>query len=178
MKRLVKTDRDISWHPKPGEGRLYITDDIPSGEICSTAFGFVFMGDKVLLTRLRDRDWDLPGGVIDPDETPEQAAVREVWEETLARVEVIELIGIQELEVFGPKPERYRWPYPVSVQVFYLCRLLELRPFDPNKESFDRGFFSPAEARLVPTMRNHDEIYEEGLRRIQGWSHPKWCGFR
>jgi hypothetical protein len=63
MKRLVKVDRELSWHPKPGEGRLYITDEIPDREKCSTAFGFVFKDENLLLTRLRnrDRDWDLPG---------------------------------------------------------------------------------------------------------------------
>jgi 8-oxo-dGTP pyrophosphatase MutT (NUDIX family) len=166
MKKLIKVQRDISWHPQPGEGRLYITDEIPAVEICSTAFGFVFDGDKVLLTRLRSRDWDIPGGVIDPGETPVEAAIREVWEETYAKVEVLEPIGIQELEVFGPKPDRYRWPYPVSVQVYYLCRLIELCPFDANLESVERGFFAPAEARRIPTMQNHDAIYEEGLRRV------------
>jgi 8-oxo-dGTP pyrophosphatase MutT (NUDIX family) len=166
MKTLAKIARDLAWHPQPGEGRLYITDEIPSREICSTAFGFVFEGDRVLLTRLHDRDWDIPGGVIDPGETPEEAAVREVWEETCARVTILEPIGIQELEVFGPKPTRYRWPYPISVQVYYLCRLIELCPFDPNRESYERAYFAPNAARLIPTMENHDAIYEEALRRI------------
>ena|SRR5258708_9716012 len=95
------------------------------------------------------------------------AAVREVWEETSAKVEVVELIGIQEIEGFGPKPQGYRWPYPVSVQVYYLCRLIELCPFEENVESIERQFFNPEEARLVPTMQNHDLIYEECLRRIR-----------
>ncbi len=131
-----------------------------------TAFGFVFEGDKILLTRLRDRDWDIPGGVIDPGETPAQAAVREVGEETYAKVEIVELIGIQEIELFGPKPEGYRWTYPLNTQVYFLCRLIELAPFAENAESFERGFVSPEEARQLPTMRNHDGIYEEALRRV------------
>lgn len=169
MKTLIKTVHDIPWLPKPGVGRLYITDEQPPREISSTAFGFVFDNDRVLLTHLRDRrrDWDLPGGVIDPGETAAQAAVREVWEETGARVKVIEMLGTQELELFGPKPERYRWPYPVSIQTYFLCRLVELCPLDENSESFDRGFFAPDQARAVPTMVNHDGIYEEGLRRAQ-----------
>ena len=167
MKKLLKTDLNLSWVPKPGEGRLYITDELPVQERCSTAFGFIFTGEEILLIRLRRRDWDIPGGVIEPGETPQQAAVREVWEEASAKVEVIELIGTQELEVFAPKPEGYRWPYPISVQVYFLCRLVELSPFEINNESIERGFFKPEQARSVPTMKNHALIYEEALRRVQ-----------
>lgn len=167
MKKLIKVDRNIPWVPKPGEGRLYITNELPPREICGTAFGFVFDGDKILLTRLRNRDWDIPGGVIDPRETPEETAVREVWEETYAKVKIIELIGTQEIQLFGPKPEGYRWAYPLNVQIYYLCRLVELAPFETNVESSERGFFAPEEARLVPTMVNHDAIYEEALRRVR-----------
>lgn len=167
MKLLIKTDKTMPFLPQPGECRLYITDELPPIEQCSTACGFVFDGEKVLLTRLRDRDWDIPGGMIDPGETPAEAAIRETWEETYAKVEVIDLIGIQEIEAFGPKPPGYRWPYPISVQVYYLCKLIELSPFTINNESIERKFFTPTAARLIPTMVNHDLIYEEGLRRVQ-----------
>lgn len=170
MKRLVKTDQAIPWLPKPGVGRLYITDELPPKERCSTAFGFVFVDEQILLTRLWRRGWDIPRGRIEPGETPEAAAIRETWEETYTRIEVVELIGIQELETFAPKPERYRWPYPISAQVYYLCRLIELCPFKKNNESLARGFFSPEQARLVPTMKNHTPIYEEALRRVQSSS--------
>lgn len=166
MKRLVRVRSDIEWLPKPGEGRLYITDEMPEEQTCGSAFGFTFNGDKVLLTQLRRRGWDIPGGVIDPGETAALAAVREVWEETKARVELVELIGIQELELFGPKPDRYKWPYPISRQVYFLCRLVELAAFQEDDETTGRAFFTPAEARLVPTMANHMEIYEEALRRV------------
>jgi 8-oxo-dGTP diphosphatase len=168
MKTLVRTKTDIPWLPQPHEARLYLTDEPPPSSICGSAFGFVFVGDEVLLTRLRKRDWDIPGGVIEPGETPEAAAVREVWEETGARVEIVALVGTQELELLGPKPERYRWPYPISVQVFYLCRLVELAPFAPNDETAERGFFAPDAARAVPTMVNHDLVYEAALRAAQG----------
>lgn len=167
MKQLIKTDNTMAWLPKPAESRLYITDELPPQEQWGTAFGFAFDGDKILLTRLRDRDWDIPGGMIEAGETPQQAAIREVWEETYATVEIIELIGIQEVENFGDKPKNYPYPYPISTQVFFLCKLIELCPFEVNNESIERKLFSPAQARRIPTMINHDLIYEEALRRIQ-----------
>jgi 8-oxo-dGTP diphosphatase len=167
MKTLLRTRTDIPWMGNPHEARLYLTDEAPPPERCGSAFGFVFVGDALLLTRLRERDWDIPGGVIDPGELPEVAAAREVWEETFARVEVTALVGTQELELLVPKPERYRWPYPISIQVFYLCRLIELAPFATNAESIERAFFPPDAARRVPTMVNHDLIYEAALHRAR-----------
>jgi 8-oxo-dGTP diphosphatase len=166
VKKLVKTVHDLPWMPKPCTARLYITDQVPPMEQCATAFGLTFRGEDILLTRLVARDWDLPGGAIDPGETPEEAAVREVLEETAARVRIVELIGIQETVIEAPKPENYKWPYPVSVQVYYLTERIELLPFEANMETRQRRFFTPKEARRVPTMNNHDLIYEEALKRI------------
>ena len=166
MKQLLKVDPDIPWLDKPGEGRLYITNELPSPELCFTAFGFAFESERVLLTRLVDRDWDIPGGHIEPGETPVQAALREVWEETRARVEIVDLIGIQELELFGPRPKNHRYGYPITVQVYYLCRIQKLEPFLLNLESRARDFFTPEKARQIPTMCNHLPLYEEALRRI------------
>jgi len=47
-------------------------------------------GDQILLIKRRDVPiWALPGGGIDPNESPEEAVVREVWEETGLHVKII-----------------------------------------------------------------------------------------
>ncbi len=165
MKKLLKTDRDIPWIPTRHEARLYLTDELPPLDLCGGVYGFAFDGDRVLLARLRDREWDLPGGRIEAGETPEQAIVRLVWEETCARVETVELLGIQEVQVLGPRPPNYRLGYPLSVQVYYRLKIVELAPFEVGPESLQRGFFSPRQARRISTMDNHDLLYEEALER-------------
>jgi 8-oxo-dGTP diphosphatase len=62
----------------------------------SAAIGIVFneSRDQVLLIKRRDVPlWVLPGGGIEPDESPEEAVIREVWEETGLRVEIIKKIA-------------------------------------------------------------------------------------
>jgi len=40
------------------------------------------------------RVWVMPGGLIEPEEIPADAAAREVWEETGLVVEIIEILGV------------------------------------------------------------------------------------
>ncbi|MBV6438578.1 MAG: NUDIX domain-containing protein [Haliscomenobacteraceae bacterium CHB4] len=51
-------------------------------KVIGAAGGFVQNAQNELLVFFRRGSWDLPKGKIDPGETPEQAAVREVQEET------------------------------------------------------------------------------------------------
>ena len=51
--------------------------------------------DRVLLVRHVEGDvWTTPGGMVEPRETPADAAVREMWEETGLIVELTHVIGV------------------------------------------------------------------------------------
>jgi ADP-ribose pyrophosphatase YjhB (NUDIX family) len=50
---------------------------------------------RVLLVRqTADSLWSTPGGVLEPEETPAAAVVREVQEETGLQVEIVRLLGV------------------------------------------------------------------------------------
>lgn len=53
------------------------------------AFNVVIFNQKVLLVKRRDFPlWDLPGGVVESDELPSEAAIREMYEETGYEVQI------------------------------------------------------------------------------------------
>lgn len=59
-------------------------------------------GRILLQRRADDGTWGLPGGFVDPDESPEETAVREAREETGLAVEPVELV-----DVYTRKPGEY-----------------------------------------------------------------------
>jgi ADP-ribose pyrophosphatase YjhB (NUDIX family) len=51
--------------------------------------------DRILLVRhVEGNDWTTPGGMIEPYETPANAAVREMWEETGLHVALTRVVGV------------------------------------------------------------------------------------
>ena len=59
-----------------------------AARICVTAGGFLIQDHKVLLVKHKKLGfWLAPGGHLEPDELPHQAAEREVFEETQVQVQ-------------------------------------------------------------------------------------------
>ena len=88
-----------------------------------SATGLVFDdAGRVLLVRHSDGNvWVAPGGAVDPGETPQDAVVREVWEETGLYVAPVRLCG-----VFGGADCRVR--YANGDETEYVMAVYECRP--------------------------------------------------
>ena len=74
--------------------RCYLTDKMPPVRYVSSARAVVIDGDRVLLVQDRDGVHIIPGGKLEPDETPEDAMRREVIEETGWSLAFCKPIGI------------------------------------------------------------------------------------
>ncbi|MEI9949817.1 MAG: NUDIX domain-containing protein [Pseudomonadota bacterium] len=105
-------------------------------------------GQILFMVRADNGLWDLPAGAVDPGETPAQAVVREVHEETGLIVEPTAVLG-----VFGGEPFRLRYSngdvveYTVTV---FECRVVGGELGSLDGEASELHFISPAER---PTLQ-------------------------
>jgi 8-oxo-dGTP diphosphatase len=98
-------------------------------------------GELAVVHRPRYDDWSLPKGKLEPGETFEQAALREVEEETGLHGRLVRELPSVEYEVRGrPKLVRY-----------WLMSVVDDPGFTPNDEVDELRWLSPADAEALLT---------------------------
>lgn len=140
-----------------------------SKTIVKSVLGVVYLEDKIVLTRRRDIPvWVFPGGGIDDGETPEEAIIREVKEET----------GFD--AVIEKKIARYS-STSSFIHPVYLYKLKVIRKtqssFDDKEvkgvKAFDRGSLPkdlvPFYKEWLEDMEKETEYYEKVVTSITPW---------
>ncbi|MDJ0570130.1 MAG: NUDIX hydrolase [Pleurocapsa sp. MO_192.B19] len=104
--------------------------------------GVVFQNDKILLVReIADAGkWTLPGGFADINDTPTQAVVREVLEESGFETQVTKLLAVYDRE-----QQKHTPPFPYSIyKLFFHCQITGGQP-QINHEVSEIAFFGESE---------------------------------
>jgi|SRR5690554_2922972 len=136
------------------------------------AYCVVIEEGKLLLTHLASHlfemdEWTLPGGGLEPYETPEQAAVRELEEETGLAVELTELLAVDSFTVAPAKRivEADRQRALLSLRIIYSARRTggTLRPEVDG--TTDEAAWIPLEE--VPRL-SRVELVDVALRALNG----------
>lgn len=114
---------------------------IGTGPANLRVYGILLRDDRVLIAaeRVGERDvLKFPGGAVEPDETPEQALVREFQEEGALTVAPARLLHVPGT-LFSP------WTYGEYTPIYYLVRG-EGSPRTPGHEPLELVFMDPEEA--------------------------------
>ncbi len=116
-----------------------------------------FRDGRVLLVREKsDGLWTLPGGWADVWESPSQAVLKELREESGFEGRVVKLAAILDRDAQGHP----RCPWRIY-KVFFICDIVGGSP-SPDREIEEVGFFDPA--RLPPLSVNRTT--EAQVRRM------------
>ncbi len=98
--------------------------------------GVVFVGERVVLLKNEREEWELPGGKLEPGETPLECLAREILEELDVAVEPAEILASWLYNILG-KVE--------VLIVTYGCAPLAAASVRISHEHKELGFFSLSE---------------------------------
>jgi len=119
--------------------------------------------DRVLLVRHAEYDeWTVPGGAVEPEEVPGEAAVREMHEETGLHVRLEGVLGVYG----GPE---YTTAYSNGDRVSFMIVVflgthLSGTPRPDGIETLDVGWFSREEVRRLEARPWLHEVLENAWR--------------
>lgn len=165
---FVREAKNSKGLPLPNETCAVLTDQLPAAELITGAFVLAFREGELVLTNLYKRGWDIPGGHLEPGESPEDAMRRELYEEAGAVIDTFGLLGYERIRLLGPKPDGHPYPYPDSYMVFYWARVRRFEDIPGGTETFGRGLFDDEQTAEVPWVQSNQAFYEEARRRAYG----------
>lgn len=127
------------------------------------AGGIVFWGDGVVLRRTAKGEWVFPKGHIEDGESAEQAALREVEEETGLRAQVLFEAGEVRF-MFDGKPHRVRFFAMQATQATPAWeRHRDIDAFRvPIQKALERASFDDTRRVLEVALRRWVELSPEG----------------
>lgn len=128
----------------------------------------VFQDDKILLVKEReDGCWTLPGGWGDVGESPSEAIMREVYEESGYQTRVIKLLAVYDRN--HPRHEHPPMQHHVY-KLFFQCEITGGAPTE-NFETTEVGFFA---AQQIPELSLTRVVPSQITRLFQHYYHPDW----
>ena len=135
------------------------------GLVAATAV--VLRGESVLLVRRSDNGrWTPTAGIVEPEEEPHAAAVREVLEETGVTCEVERLVWVYSRE----RVTHVNGDVASYLELVYRCAWVSGEPYPADDESTEAGFFAPD---ALPPL---DEDQRARIRAALSVDGSPWLG--
>jgi ADP-ribose pyrophosphatase YjhB (NUDIX family) len=128
--------------------------------------GAVFRDDMILLVKERsDGCWTLPGGWADVDDSPGDAVVREIVEESGYQTRAVKLLALYDRNKHGHPP------YPFhAYKIFFLCELIGGRATTSSETEAVEFFREDA----LPELSLMRVMPAQIARLFAHYRHPEW----
>lgn len=128
--------------------------------------GVVFQGDGMLLVReASDGRWSLPGGWADVYDTPSEATVREIYEESGYHTRAVKLLALLDRTKQGHPAIPFH-----AYKAVFLCEILGGVP-TPSIETTNIAFFA---ANALPPLSLGRVTPQQIARFFEHRAHPDW----
>lgn len=119
-----------------------------------SAGGIVFFKNNILMLKKFNGDWVLPKGRVEKNETIKEAALREVYEETKAKVNVIKYLGKINYEF---ERSSFKGKIQINKEVYWFLMIARNMNCTAQKnEGFREAKYLPFE-RALKVARYEDE---------------------
>lgn len=152
--------------PSNTQDKLSTLDQVSAGGV---AFRKKDSGVEIAIVCVKPKQrWQLPKGIVDPGESPEGTALREVREEAgveTERLALIETIEYWYRSLKYGKPVRYH-----KYVHFYLLRYLNGNVFDHDHEVEEARWVSFDEALEMLDFKNERDVVEKAREMIMSMS--------
>ena len=128
--------------------------------------GVTFQDERILLVRERlDGRWTLPGGWANVNESPAEATVREVREESGYETRAVKLLAVWDRRKHGHPPSRHH-----AYKLFFRCELIGGAP-TTSIETTGAAFFAEDD---LPELSTGRVTYSQISRLFEHLRHPDW----
>jgi len=138
----------VNWDGNPVQ-LTWIPGEMPKKEFVTSVHGYCFLDDKIMLVKIDHRGFNMPGGHIEGNETPEQAFHREAFEEGYVKGKIKHLGAIEVNHRDNPHFDP-NGKYPlIGYQLFYRMDITECLPFLREHESTARIWVEPDQVTYI-----------------------------
>jgi ADP-ribose pyrophosphatase YjhB (NUDIX family) len=128
--------------------------------------GVVFRAEEILLVH-QDGSWSLPGGWVDVGESPSEAVVREVLEESGYRTRATKLLALLDRDRHDYEPHAWHiW------KAIFLCELAGAEQGPLGSETDGAAFFD--RNALPEPLRSGDATRAMVERAFEHLEQPEW----
>lgn len=128
-----------------------------------SAGGIVFnnKGQVLVTQHSQNHHWSFPKGLVDPGQTTEEAAIREVKEEGGVEAEIVGKIGYNKY-VYTFEGEKI-----FKVVTYFLMKYLSGDPKDHDWEVSEANWYTPEDALKQLTFSQDKDLLKKALEMIE-----------